>query len=425
MLLRIRWHLLDADYNNALGLLLRYPELDKDLPAQTLALDALYLKSHMDREGASYLVLKYTGRPLVSSGRPTTPPALQRNITQFSGLTSARHNGRTSPSGVPRQSRNIEAVLQSTAKNIFAQGERLGIGKAVRNAVVEVHKKAQEIREAQAPSPPPWRRPETARALDKLKDLEHRNRKLSVLLSNAAKELWEYQGLISEPDKEKNEASHQESLEKLSAAIARVQFVQVYLEEPGLSLPDDDPANDFSVEKSGDATLLPTDPSVEHETTGLPDSGVDKHDISEKSTQSSAEPLADPSSFEDFDDQDTSPAKPITPAKPNDRSTPDPVLSTNSQKEEEPKPTPSRPSLEQSAFSFMLGQDTSPGKKGPSADTQAATHSRSVSHSSLFGGDQQRSSTPVKPAGGKGDPADEQEDEFDFGSLRRGRGGQR
>jgi len=73
MLLRIRWHLLEADYNNALGLLLRYPELDKDLPAQTLGLDALYLKAHMHVDGGSYCVLKYMGRPLLKSDRPATP----------------------------------------------------------------------------------------------------------------------------------------------------------------------------------------------------------------------------------------------------------------------------------------------------------------------------------------------------------------
>lgn len=73
MLLRIRWHLLEADYNNALGLLLRYPELEKDFPAQTLALDALYLKEHMHPDGGSYCVLKYTGRPLLKLDRPATP----------------------------------------------------------------------------------------------------------------------------------------------------------------------------------------------------------------------------------------------------------------------------------------------------------------------------------------------------------------
>jgi TBC1 domain family protein 5 len=73
MLLRIRWHLLEADYNSALGLLLRYPELDQGFPAQTLGIDALYLKAHMHSDGGSYCVLKYTGRPLLKSDRPATP----------------------------------------------------------------------------------------------------------------------------------------------------------------------------------------------------------------------------------------------------------------------------------------------------------------------------------------------------------------
>ena len=88
--------------------------------------------------------------------RPATPPALQRNITNFSGANAAKAAaaaaGGLKHRNAFRQRANIESLMQSTAKNIHARGESLGIGKAVRNAVDEVHKRAQEIRDTQIPS---------------------------------------------------------------------------------------------------------------------------------------------------------------------------------------------------------------------------------------------------------------------------------
>ena len=121
MILRIRWQLIEADYNEALSLLLRYPEVEKDFTAQTLALDAVYLREHMDYHGGSYLVSKYTGKTMHRAQRPITPPALQRKVTQVSGAIL-----RNAPSRMPAPARNIEKVLQSTAKEIYARGEKLG-----------------------------------------------------------------------------------------------------------------------------------------------------------------------------------------------------------------------------------------------------------------------------------------------------------
>lgn len=130
MLLRIRWQLIEADYNEALALLLQYPEVEKDFSAQTLALDAVYLRDHMDYHGGSYLVSKYTERPIYRARRPITPPALQRKVTTVSGaptgiVTSKISKG--SPSRAPGPARHIEKVFQSTAKEIYARSEKLGM----------------------------------------------------------------------------------------------------------------------------------------------------------------------------------------------------------------------------------------------------------------------------------------------------------
>ncbi|USW48174.1 Putative Rab-GTPase-TBC domain-containing protein [Septoria linicola] len=385
MLLRIRWHLLEADYNHALGLLLRYPELDKDIPAQALGLDALYLKSHMNSEGASYCVLKYTGRPLQESGRPATPPALQRNITTFSGITS----GVNRRAGQPR----FEGLLQSTAKNIYAQGEKLGLGKAVRNAVDEVQKKAQEIRVAQTPSPPPWRHSSAIR----VKELETRNKHLSELLAGAIGELWDYQKSVSENDK----AKHDNNVEKLSAAIAKVQFIQVYLAQPSLHLTE--PSLHVSKRERGNAaaeSVTPVDGGARHDA----DTDATTHigRVESHPENSSAATLADPSSFDDFADEDVTTAAPQSSARLGE--------DTQSPPSAKAKSHQLRPSLEQSSFSFMLGQD----KDLETTPPQQATPDRP--HSSLFGEQQQ---SPRRTGGASKSLYD---DDFDMSSLKRAKG---
>ncbi|KAK4507786.1 hypothetical protein PRZ48_001521 [Zasmidium cellare] len=424
MLLRIRWHLLDADYNGALSLLLRYPEQDKDFPAQTFGLDAIYLRNHMNKEGGSYLVLKYTGRPL-SSGRPTTPPALQRNITTFSGLNAARKTG-LSPPRTPAKPRNIEAILQNTAKNIYARGEKLGIGKAVRNAVDEVHKKAQEIRDSQTPSTPPWRRPGTAHSFEKLKHLELRNKRLAELLSGAVNELWEYQKLVTEDEKGESRAQETETVEKLSTAIAKVQFVQVYLEEPSLALPSDDaPAiNDPDSTELREKAIQSTSSSQAQIDPEL--AATTQNDtVAAHNTRG----LADPDTFEDFSElnitsnetqsagtaprhTETHTAEPNTPERDAEHSSDGPG-----------EASAPRPRLEQSQFSFMLGQGTS---EDMHSAVSTPPQPQKKTHASLFGeeeGNRSTSRTPSRKANESPfQDSSTTEGEFDMGSLRRAKG---
>lgn len=435
MLLRARWHLLDTDYNGALSILLRYPKQGPEFPPQSFVLDALYLQTHLDNDGANVLVSKYTGRPLVRSNRPGTPPALQRNITAFSGLTSPRTpHSSLSPPRTPRPGRNIEAILQNTAKNIYAQGEKLGIGKAVRNAVDEVHRKAQEIRDTQAPSPPPWRRSGNARLTDKLRELENRNRKLAALLSEAVNDLWDQQKLISDQDESENKESTSKTLEKLSAAIAKAQFVQVYLEEPTLILPEDENADQPGSGQVPNGNGSVVNAGEKEAEDPLKSSAVLEDDPFAPSSQTNtsaqfhnpAEQLADPSSFDEIlgtplespDDaplppqpKDTSTKSTATGAPASDAAKPEiapnpPVQST---------PEIKRPPLEQSAYSFILGQEGG-GDDMRSSLGKSPLQARTRAKVSLFGDE----SSPAKSAAAS--DLLESNDEFDLGSLRRAKG---
>lgn len=436
MLLRIRWELVDADYNAVLTLLLRYPPPDKDYPPQTLVMDALYLRDHTHPEGGSYLVLKYTGRPLQPQSRPLTPPALQRNITTFSGIAAAKARG--SPLSSGRSQNNIENLLQSTAKNIYARGEKLGIGKVVRNAVDEVHKKALEIRDAQTPSPSanwrvrgsPDRRP-AAVISNRLSELESRNKQLSDLLKTAVDELWECQKLAAEKSENDKDVVN-DNVEKLTVAIAKVGFVHVYLEDSNLPLPDSEPLAKSSSEQEGppnDTAKVNAD-SLVNQSSSIEESTL-KHTKSKACDQEQAEQredqiesLADPSTFE----TDSPPQTP--PATSNEQSQDTKVKTHNTP----PPPMPPRPPLDQSSFSWMLGE---PASTASASFSQAAPFSAEHrgSRSILFGEGSKDSSRTVESsattkrtaktraqrtnASSAATVLSTDEDVFDLGSLRR------
>jgi TBC1 domain family protein 5 len=436
MLLRIRWELMDSDYNEALTLLLRYPPLPRDFAPQSFVLDALYLREHMHAGGGGYLVLKYTERPLQPSDRPATPPALQRNITAFSGVNAAKAAlGRTalSPDGKSRQGRNIESMFQSAAKNITARSEQLGIGKAVRNAVDEVHRKAQEISNAQTPSASNARRqgaPRTAygAALHKIKELENRNAQLSKLLEAAVGDLWQYQKVAAEGSQSADSIATQEekdSLEKLSVSIAKVQFVQVYLGDTSLPLPTEEKIESEEAEKDGHPMLPSAEPGLEDGQAEFPRIPEPEQPSSEQEPtpvhqQDETQKLADPSTFDEPDDEnpeaEPQPEQPGTvkvKRRPEIRVNSPPFASPPQAKPAEPKldlpPPPTiRPPLAESAYSWMLGGDDNKDEdktEGKSKDPEPEATSRKVSSSFfedqrrnrgfLFGDDTERVEEPA------------------------------
>ena len=456
MLLRMRWQLIEADYNSALTLLLKYPVEDenKDFQPQSLALDALYLREHMEYHGGSYLVTKYTGKPLLHNERPATPPALQRNITTFSGANAAKaatSSSGLSPARAPRP-RGFESVLRTTAKNIYARSEELGIGKAVKGAVDEVHRRAQEIRDLQTPSPPAsvrYRAPRgssgSAASFARVKALEERSKQLAKLLEGAVAELWEYQKIaadnIDKDGADEKAPRENSTLEKLSIAIAKVQFVQVYLDDPALPLPEEEEqarseshaheASPLNPEVSDtSAARGPRIPTHRNETLFDVDAQPENSELAEKAAvpdQTLASPvhgLADPSSFEDFSDPtpDTHPTVPEVVVQEEGA----PSQSTSPPQGSRPESPRSRPPLEQSSFSWMLGQeDDSTGRPFTNASPLPPDQSRNRSF--LFG-DESESKTGSRERRGAAKPVkqtaeltQEEDEGFDMSSLRHGR----
>ncbi|CAK7238710.1 MAG: hypothetical protein STHCBS139747_000128 [Sporothrix thermara] len=179
-----------------------------------------------------------------------------------------------SPSRFIQGREGMEALLQGAAKGVLERGEKLGINRAVRDAVGEIKRNMaqsyHEARQAAAAnrasagsktevlsSAPNGRRLSDGQALRLMSDMERRNQQLASLLDETvstlktvvrtapklADELYSDSKSDSKSDDEMAEAlklcqkQQQQWLEEVELAAAKVQFVKVHLEDSSLLLP--------------------------------------------------------------------------------------------------------------------------------------------------------------------------------------------
>lgn len=414
LLLRIRWKLLEADYNTALSLLLKYNEQDGLITPQAYVEDAIYLRDHMNPEAGAFLVLRYSGRQMQPSKRPNTPPAIQRNITTFSGADTV---GREYDSkSRMRPQRNLEVLLQSTARNIYARG-----GQAVRSAVDEVHKRALEIRETQTPRVPPRG---YGPLYYRIKGLEKRNNQLAGLLDNAVVDLWDIQKRLMSNVENDNKSAATANIEELSVAVAKLQFIQAYISDPSMALPE----KWLSQEKPSQTSLGERD--------GIPHSQQDAKLIPSleaclNPSESKGAALKDPPVFDDViarnqptvtnrskyanlelnlqvQNEDLHSTRDQQPSQKND-------AQQSSQSENIMTSTTQRPSLSESSYSWMLDK----------ADTRRPSSQEKRKSSGLFGHTRDMSKNPGPVYGQVSEqgtiPATKEDETFDLSSLKRGK----
>jgi TBC1 domain family protein 5 len=288
MLLRIRWDLVAAETNEAFALLLRYPE--PDAPAYTFIKDALYLRDHLTPEGGAEIISRYGKSAPVIEAKPL--PAIRVPSPTPSDRSSRARNSLGSPRNfLPQQGAGIEALIQGAAKNVMDRGSQWGVGKALRDAVGEVRKNVEAIQSSGSPGQttprsggrefrkpaqittgatgtrPGLERLQSSNAMKKIESLERRSRNLAKMLETAVAELWDHQKERSEDGKENKEA-----VEALSLAIAKVQFVQVYLEDSSIPLPIDE-TTEQEATANATASLLspqPTSPAIPERTSSAP-----------------------------------------------------------------------------------------------------------------------------------------------------------
>lgn len=259
MLLRIRWDLMEADYSTALTLLLRYslPRSSPDKPV-SLVRDAFYLDQDRTPQAGAKLVLHYSGKSPLNrqkQGGKDNRISTDLGVGQFS--TSQKHNkpvprqvgmsspGRSAPTRFLPQQKGLESLFQEVSGNIQKRAEGWNLSKTIQGAVSEVKR---NMNNTLATTPQRSRvpilvaedllaedtEPPTDEALLKrVQDLEGRNKALAKMLDSALESLRSVK--INEPEM-KSMAD-----DTLNIALAKIQFVSVYLSDPEIPIPPEEP----------------------------------------------------------------------------------------------------------------------------------------------------------------------------------------
>lgn len=357
--------MLEADYTNALQLLLKYPAPEPPHGPHTFVDDALYLKDHYHAAGGSSIIMKYTGK--TPAPIPETSPSTPEE--RFQGLSLRdRARGARSPLRSPArfiQQRGVEALFQGAAKNVIERGEKLGINQAVRDAMGEIRKNMQGLQEARnnftehtrsrsnTPRDNVLPNGTAASPVDELRktltELEQRNKQLALFLDEAITGLKE----VSDS---KLEGEKQKTLESVELAAAKAQLVKVYLENPSLELPTEEPREDDRVP-----------PQIVVDDDALPVAAVVADDTTPAPANTNINNASSPSLMVAADDEMmVDPAAPGTPPKQEatmegvEHSSPLSPTSQPPPKLLRPTAVPTRSTMAQSSFALMLEPDQSP-----------------------------------------------------------------
>lgn len=383
---------LAADYSVALQSMLKYPEPLPPHGPHTFVDDALYLRTHFDSAGGIALIFKHTGKAPATVPVTSTPSHGSTPSFQAFGSIRQRTLGAKSPLSSPsrllQHPVSVEALLQGAAKNVMERGEKLGINQAVRDAVGEIRRNVQGLQESR-------NIPRVAHVSigeNKLSVFdspytttlyERRNRRLALMLEESVASLKLLTASEFKGDKVKQ-------LETVEAATANIQFVKACLEDPTLALPEEEfptlvtlnissPSEIRSPTVALDTTqVVMTSSAVEEVRTALssPASESRKDSVLEPVLEAPSEELA-PVDHADKMDTDapaeiaiitqpetqakiaSPPIAPPVPAPATSAPPPAPEAPTPVSVKERPKgPVPTRSSIAQSSFAWMLEPDT-------------------------------------------------------------------
>ncbi|TVY21921.1 TBC1 domain family member 5 [Lachnellula arida] len=244
MLLRIRWQLIEANYSVALMLLLKYPAPEPPYGPQSFVDDAIYLRENFSAAGGARIISKYGAQAPHSQSSDLRPPTpLGQGLSPKHKLSRAR-SPLTSPASFLQHQGGVEALFQGAARGVIDRGERLGINQAVRDAVGEVRKNMQGLQVSRSNSTRGQTSEGARWSLDEgrsvptqsratISAMNTRNQQLARMLDKAMVDLRDA-SLSKDGDKDKY-------VQAMDLAIAKVDFVRIYLEDSTMPLTPDSP----------------------------------------------------------------------------------------------------------------------------------------------------------------------------------------
>ena len=306
---------------------------------------------------------------------------------------------RLSPGRYLQEQGGIEGIIQEAARGVYSRGEKWGVAKALRGAYQGLQSAGNTP--SKISSAARWSldtgtmvHDETADQTARISALEQRNKELAKLLEKAMEDLWVQQREFS---REKADTA----ADTLSLAIAKVQFVQVYLENPSMPLPAEEVPKERNREDYERREMTAADLGSPTRKIRPNQSPTRKALVKESRRRSQAD-----SRGPSLQTSPRSPAKASTSSNPLDSIPSIEIPATASG----PSSQPVRPALAQSSFSWMLGQEQR--KSDFVAASRFSTEKeRARGRAGFLFGDQDTEagdeSSPVRK--GKNDTADDRE----------------
>lgn len=338
---------IEADYSAALTLLLRYPAPLFPQGPPTLVGDALYLRENILMDGGTNIILKYSKRLPGSQSVKTKKGRRRRGRKQND--RSELNSLRISPTKFLQEQGGIEGILQEAARGVYNRGEKWGVTKALRGAVQGL----QSANSSPRGNGSRWGLDQDKSSADdgslgttRLHELEQRNKALAKLLEKAMEDLWAQQRDFTKDKRTENAA------DAISLAIAKVQFVQVYLENPTMPFPTETSAEE-----------IPEKTEREISTGSMAKDGM--NDIKAASlTVTNSDPFIDSKICESQPKATIESSQAVQPTGPTllvthpiDPSDSKPQLTVPKHRQDKVSFQQPRPSLAHSSFSWMLGED--------------------------------------------------------------------
>ena len=337
MLLRVRWTLVEADYSTAITSLSRYSPPKKDEDPRALVRDAIYLDKNRSLEIGANLIQQQSGRKPKTQKRATDNSAarLRAEETPVRGSRppQQRPSHSPSPARFNTPQKQLESIFQQVSGGIQQRTEGWNVSKAVRGAVGEVRRNMNNLQTShsrnssvdilsggtETPSRSDLQQQSRVKVLEaQVQELVARNKALSKMLDGAL------DSLRSSKDIAKKGADDSE--EAFNISLAKIQFVSVYLSDSAIPIPPEE--SDHPNEKGDDKSLEKAQD--------------DEHTISqEKRNETTAASQASPTI--------KGATVPVKERKAAAQAT--------SQLAPPSASVPVRPSLAESSFSFMLGEN--------------------------------------------------------------------
>lgn len=337
--------MIGADYNTALPTLLKYQDQGGIPNPRDLAFDATFLQSHASPKSGQEVIYKYTKRaPRIVWDIPPSFPGqgVARGLAPLANSSARSHRKQNS-----NPFNRLESLFQDSARFVNEREQNWGVKKALRDRVDDVRRNVQDLQvNVGAPRNASYGTNEvpeenTSRLQQTIRDLQARNKTLSHTLEVAVEELWHHQGSFSGLL-----AAENERVQSLGVAIAKVQFCQVYLNDDTIPLPTDDlqppeTSAPVGIERQRSSSAYEGSPRASQP-------GLD----AKSPTRASAS----------GHDEDT------TAGAPHSRFE-EAFDSSKTGQSKETSKSMSRPKLEDSSFSYMLGQDESEREQSHQVDS--------------------------------------------------------